>query len=743
MIFPITNFKPGLDTRRSKLTSVPGTLETLQNMHVNQGGELEKRFAFTMQGTQDVFAGTFGGIGTKLGIVVFGTAAVAAGKLPSGGDVPTGFVYQQLVHPTDNTKTLTGISSETLYGDFPFVVASFSDSQSFCYYNGMLVTDFTAGVVMKGWTTNAQVAAALTACANNSNGYMAVQNAASLAHKFDIFSTPGESYNASVAIATKTNISISSGSDTDFTDGQVFNTNGLNAVNTSFIFVGGKKYTFQTTLTNVDGNVAIGSNPQTTLQNLYNAINLGTGAGTAYAAAMTANTQCYASAFLNQAAPSFTIQSLVTNAVKLVKNTLTGVAYEEDSDTVPLVIATDAAGQFRITAFSPAAFATAKVTAYGTNLTSGTIIKLNGVQYLFNGSVGSIIIGANITATFASIVKVINGTGVAGTDYVTTPPAANIYFSAGAVTGTGASTTFTLTALTVGSVGYSYTLYSNSGRIQMPATPTGGVDSSITAITIGPIGSFATLTTNNVNPSNGDTVTIGPSVYTFVTPVTPGLVNTNDVLIGANAQTTLFNLIQAINNSGVQGVDYITNGPNTQVNALPCLNGNILRINSRLAGTSTNSIALAVTGTTLTVSGATFTGGADTVNLIGATVAGTPLEAPINFISNVLNAINNYSATSGFSATAIDDTIYLKSVKGSSTYNNATVVVTTSGSVCIGFCGIEFFMGRFSNATAAATTGYLAQIQVNGVNLLNSAYSCRRSLYNAFSNAYCSSDAYQ
>lgn len=727
MIFPITNFKPGLDTRRSKLTSVPGTLETLQNMHVNQGGELEKRFAFSLQGTQDVFAGTYGGIGTKNGIVVFGSAAVATGKLPSGSDVPTGFVYQQLIHPTDSSKTLTGISSQTLYGDFPFVVASFNDSQSFCYYNGILVTDFTAGVVMKGWTTNAQVAAALTACANNSNGYTAVQNAASLAHTFDMFSNPGESYSASVVLATKTNISISSGADTDFTDGQVFNTNGLNAVDTSFIFVGGKKYTFQTTLTNVDGNVVIGSNPQVTLQNLYNAINLGTGSGTVYAAAMTANTQCYATGFLNQAAPSFTIQALVANTTKLVKNALTGVAYEEDADTVPLVIATDAAGQFRITAFSPASYASALVFTNGTNPGTSTVIKLNGVQYNFGTSAGNVKIGANVATTFASLAKVINGTGVVGTDVVAPAPAANAYFTAGAVTGSGASTQFTITSIVAGSVGYSYPLYHNDGRIQMPATPSGGVGSSITAITIGPIGSFGTLTTNNVNPSNGDTVTIGSTVYTFVTPITPGLVNTNDVLIGANAQTTLLNLIQAINNSGVQGVDYITNGPNTQVNTLPCLNGNILRINSRLAGTSTNSIALSVTGTTLTASGATFTGGADTINLIDATVEGTPLQAPSSFIANVLDAINSYSATSGFSATAIDDTIYLKSLKGSSTYNNAAVVVTTSGSVCVGFCGIEFFFPTIASDASTinqGTTGSLQQIQVNGIKLLSSTFEC-------------------
>lgn len=58
---------------------------------------------------------------------------------------------------------------------------------------------------------------------------------------------------------------------------------------TETVTVGGKTYTFQASLTNVDGNVALGANNTEALANLRNAINLGAGAGTAYAAAMTVN----------------------------------------------------------------------------------------------------------------------------------------------------------------------------------------------------------------------------------------------------------------------------------------------------------------------------------------------------------------------------------------------------------------------------------------------------------------------
>jgi hypothetical protein len=63
-----------------------------------------------------------------------------------------------------------------------------------------------------------------------------------------------------------------------------------NAANTETVTTGTKTYTFQTVLTNVDGNVLIGATASDSLDNLIAAINLGAGSGTLYAAATTANT---------------------------------------------------------------------------------------------------------------------------------------------------------------------------------------------------------------------------------------------------------------------------------------------------------------------------------------------------------------------------------------------------------------------------------------------------------------------
>jgi hypothetical protein len=57
--------------------------------------------------------------------------------------------------------------------------------------------------------------------------------------------------------------------------------------NTETVTIGAKVYTFQDSLTNVDGNVKVGADEDATLANLKAAINLETGAGTKYAALTT------------------------------------------------------------------------------------------------------------------------------------------------------------------------------------------------------------------------------------------------------------------------------------------------------------------------------------------------------------------------------------------------------------------------------------------------------------------------
>jgi hypothetical protein len=64
---------------------------------------------------------------------------------------------------------------------------------------------------------------------------------------------------------------------------------GSNPSDTQTVTTGTKTYTFQTSLTDVDGNVLIGATASDSLDNLIAAINLAAGAGTTYAASTTSN----------------------------------------------------------------------------------------------------------------------------------------------------------------------------------------------------------------------------------------------------------------------------------------------------------------------------------------------------------------------------------------------------------------------------------------------------------------------
>jgi hypothetical protein len=71
----ITNFKYGLDNRKGIMTANPGSLVTLQNAWVNQGGEVEKRRAFLGSQLEASAGQTYGCEFEANGAVVFGSSS--------------------------------------------------------------------------------------------------------------------------------------------------------------------------------------------------------------------------------------------------------------------------------------------------------------------------------------------------------------------------------------------------------------------------------------------------------------------------------------------------------------------------------------------------------------------------------------------------------------------------------------------------------------------------------------------
>lgn len=175
----ISNWRYGLDARRSELTSNPGTLMRGIDCHINQGGEIEKRKSFVKTLiTATPIGPLFGALSTPSGIMVFGSA-------PQPPGLPVNVVYRQLVAPILPGPTLpimTGLVSATLFAGVDFVVAMFSlggfGTDTIVFYNGKIVTDFKAGevTVYDYQPFNQGIAADLVGLIDNTANYTATQN---------------------------------------------------------------------------------------------------------------------------------------------------------------------------------------------------------------------------------------------------------------------------------------------------------------------------------------------------------------------------------------------------------------------------------------------------------------------------------------------------------------------------------------------------------------------------------------
>lgn len=132
MAFVFVNaFKSGLDARRSRITAQQGSLSVGKNIHINRGGEVEKRKAFVPFATLPADQ-TKGLWATKNGIYVFGSTISPT--------VPGSVRYQQLVAP--GSPDLSEILSVDSYNGVPYVVAKFSDGSVHHFYNSARITDW-------------------------------------------------------------------------------------------------------------------------------------------------------------------------------------------------------------------------------------------------------------------------------------------------------------------------------------------------------------------------------------------------------------------------------------------------------------------------------------------------------------------------------------------------------------------------------------------------------------------------
>ena len=218
-----------------------------------------------------------------------------------------------------------------------------------------------------------------------------------------------------------------------------------------------------------------------------------------------------------------------------------------------------------------------------------------------------------------------------------------------------ASSASQLTRLGIGSAGQALTVFSSLPAWRASATSvlTGigdilyasaantlarlGASTSGYALVDSGVAATGTITGDTVIVSNADTVVINAKTYTFQTTLT----NTDgNVKIAATAALSLTNLFNAINGfGGVISTDYATaTTPHPTVTATNPTATTVV-LTAKTAGTAGNALTLTEASTHLSVSGATLSGGVDSlptwtaqVSSIGVILDGGGAAIPANTI---------------------------------------------------------------------------------------------------------------
>jgi hypothetical protein len=133
-VFSISDFKHGLDVRKSALTAPGGSLRILQNATLNEGGEIEKRFAFvpicTLPPETQYIIGHGGGLH------VFGFNALSPIN-PGSCPVP---IYPHVLNTAGLPDQPSWIIDVEPY-DNGFYVCAGSATRGYCFYEGVPIND--------------------------------------------------------------------------------------------------------------------------------------------------------------------------------------------------------------------------------------------------------------------------------------------------------------------------------------------------------------------------------------------------------------------------------------------------------------------------------------------------------------------------------------------------------------------------------------------------------------------------
>jgi hypothetical protein len=166
--FAIEDFKAGLDVRRSRFTSVPGTLQKLENAHITRGGDIEQRKAFVQRPV-----GVPG-----LGIAAHPTWGLIGflDTLPEGMSHTSEDATWTWIVPPSSSLDLVSIDSVTPFGGKLYVAATYSNGKQYHFLDTLRIADWWTGVVDTYITTNIGIAANLGKAIDLDPNYTATYN---------------------------------------------------------------------------------------------------------------------------------------------------------------------------------------------------------------------------------------------------------------------------------------------------------------------------------------------------------------------------------------------------------------------------------------------------------------------------------------------------------------------------------------------------------------------------------------
>ena len=139
----VEDFKGGIDTRRTVVTSVPGSCVTLTNAHITRGGEIEKRRAFKEWATLP--ANTHGLAAGGGRVFVFGSADTTLASTQ-----PPGLSYVRFRH-SDLSTAMTDILGLDFFNGNVYASAQFADGIIYHYWDKYVDSTTTPNNRINDW----------------------------------------------------------------------------------------------------------------------------------------------------------------------------------------------------------------------------------------------------------------------------------------------------------------------------------------------------------------------------------------------------------------------------------------------------------------------------------------------------------------------------------------------------------------------------------------------------------------